>query len=81
MTVTDKDILDCLRTGCRTAPDIVLRLHGLDGTGTARDQVMYRQLRSYYNRRLRSLTKYRFVRRVGMEQYGSTARMAYEVIE
>ena len=81
MIPTDQEIIDCLRTGCRTATDIVVRLHGLDGTGTAREYTEYYYRRNSYNRRLNSLARYGIVKKVGMERYGGCVRMAFEVVE
>lgn len=78
---SDTDILNAMRTGCRSAPDLVKTLYNLDGHGTARQCMDYRNCRVKMNARLNSLARYGFVRKVGIERTGGIGTMIFEVIE
>lgn len=81
MNPSDKEILNAMRTGCHTAPELVRRLYGLDGKGTTREYMYYRSRRSWMNRKLNSLTRYDMVRKTGMEKTGNTWTTTFEVVE
>lgn len=79
--VTDADILDAIRTGCRTAPDVVRRLYGLDGTGSIEDRKEYRAKRSQIYRNLNSLAKHGLIRRTGLERIENSQTTIFEAVE
>ena len=82
MTATDRDILDCLRTGCRTPYDIAYRLDGLDSSCTGRDLIEYRARCDSYAKRLNRLAKYGIVRKTGFEVAETgMRRTTFEVVE
>ena len=78
---SDKEILNAMRTGCRSAPDLVKTLYDLDGHGTVRQCMDYRSRRSWMNRKLNSLARYDIVRKTGMEKTGNTWTTTFEVVE
>lgn len=83
MIPTDDELIDCLRTGCKNIPEIIFRLHGLDGSGPVDNYLEYKRRKNSYNHRLNKLIRQGIVRKVGMIDGGRnhTRCMGYEVIE
>ena len=74
---TDTEILDAIRSGHRSAPELVRYLYGLDTT----DNCSYLSKRSKLNGKLHTLEKQGFVKKLGLELFERHYVMKFEVIE
>lgn len=74
---TDTEILNAMRSGHRSAPELVRYLYGLD----TEDNCAYMSKRAKLNGKLRTLEKQGFVKRAGLELFERRYVMKFDVIE